>query len=79
MGALGEDQLEWLRKDVAPLSSSTPVVVFSHVPLWAVYPAWGWTTEDAGRALASLRRFGSVTVLNGPGQHPLAVVDTTLG
>ena len=65
MGALGEDQLEWLKKDVAPLSSSTPVVVFSHVPLWAVYPAWGWTTEDAERALASLRRFGSVTVLNG--------------
>jgi Icc protein len=65
MGALGEDQLAWLEKDVAPLSSSTPVVVFSHVPLWAVYPAWGWTTEDAERALASLRRFGSVTVLNG--------------
>src|SRR6185436_9293073 len=65
MGALGEDQLEWLKKDVAPLSSSTPVIVFSHVPLWAVYPAWGWTTEDAERALASLRRFGSVTVLNG--------------
>jgi len=65
MGALGEDQLAWLEKDVAPLSSSTPVIVFSHVPLWAVYPAWGWTTEDAERALASLRRFGSVTVLNG--------------
>jgi len=135
MGALGDEQLEWLEKDVAPLSSSTPIVVFSHVPLWAVYPAWGWTTEDAERALASLRRFGSVTVLNGhihqvlqkvegnvtfhtamstafpqpapgsapapgpmkipqaqarrmigvtdvtyvPGQHPLAVVDTTLG
>jgi 3',5'-cyclic-AMP phosphodiesterase len=65
MGALGEDQLAWREKDVAPLSSSTPVIVFSHVPLWAVYPAWGWTTEDAERALASLRRFGSVTVLNG--------------
>ena len=65
MGALGEDQLEWLEKDLAPLSTSTPVVVFAHVPLWAVYPAWGWTTEDAGRALASLKRFGSVTVLNG--------------
>jgi Icc protein len=135
MGALGEDQIEWLEKDVAPLSSSTPVVIFSHVPLWAVYPQWGWTTEDAGRALAYLKRFGSVTVLNGhihqvlqkvegnvsfhtamstafpqpapgsapapgpmkipeadarrmigvttvtyvPGQHPLAVVDSTLG
>jgi 3',5'-cyclic-AMP phosphodiesterase len=65
MGSLGDEQLEWLAKDVAPLSSSTPVVVFAHVPLWAVYPQWGWTTEDAERALASLRRFGSVTVLNG--------------
>jgi 3',5'-cyclic-AMP phosphodiesterase len=65
MGALGEDQIEWLVKDLAPLSSSTPVVVFSHVPLWAVYPQWGWTTEDAGRALEHLKRFGSVTVLNG--------------
>jgi 3',5'-cyclic AMP phosphodiesterase CpdA len=65
IGALGEDQIEWLEKDLAPLSSSTPVVIFSHVPLWAVYPQWGWTTEDAGRALASVKRFGSVTVLNG--------------
>jgi Icc protein len=65
VGALGEDQIEWLAKDLAPLSSSTPVVVFAHVPLWAVYPQWGWTTEDAGRALEHLKRFGSVTVLNG--------------
>jgi len=65
MGSLGDEQLEWLAKDVAPLSSSTPIVVFSHVPLWAVYPQWGWTTEDSERALASLRRFGSTTVLNG--------------
>jgi len=65
MGSLGEEQIEWLEKDVGGLSSSTPVVVFSHVPLWAVYPQWGWTTEDAERALGYLRRFGSVTVLNG--------------
>ena len=65
MGSLGDEQLKWVEQDVAPLSSSTPVVVFAHVPLWAVYPQWGWTTEDAERALASLRRFGSVTVLNG--------------
>jgi len=65
VGALGEDQIEWLAKDLAPLASSTPVVVFAHVPLWAVYPQWGWTTEDAGRALEHLKRFGSVTVLNG--------------
>src|SRR5262245_52812002 len=65
VGALGEEQIEWLEKDLAPLATSTPVVVFAHVPLWAVYPQWGWTTEDAERALAGLKRFGSVTVLNG--------------
>ena len=65
IGALGEEQLEWLEKDVAPLAASTPVIVFSHVPLWSVYPQWGWVTEDAERALLYLKRFGSVTVLNG--------------
>lgn len=65
LGSLGHDQLEWLERDVAPLASSTPIVVFAHVPLWAVYPQWGWVTEDGARALGYLRRFGSVTVLNG--------------
>jgi len=65
LGRLGAEQLEWLRKDLEGLSASTPVVVFAHIPLWAVYPEWGWVTEDAQQALAHLRRFGSVTVLNG--------------
>lgn len=65
VGALGNEQLEWLQKDLARLSSSTPIVVFVHIPLWAVYPEWGWTTTDGEQALALLRRFGSVTVLNG--------------
>jgi len=65
LGTLGDGQLEWLERDVAGLSSSTPIVVFAHIPLWAVYPAWGWGTDDGERALSYLRRFGSVTVLNG--------------
>jgi 3',5'-cyclic AMP phosphodiesterase CpdA len=65
MGSLGQDQIEWLEKDLAPLSASTPIVVFAHVPLWSVYPQWGWVTEDAERALTYLKRFGSVSVLNG--------------
>jgi Icc protein len=65
LGALGDDQLEWLERDVAGLGSSTPIVVFAHVPLWAVYPQWGWATSDSAQALSYLRRFGSVTVLNG--------------
>lgn len=64
-GVLGDDQLAWLKKDVEGLASSTPIVVYAHVPLWAVYPSWGWGTTDAEQALTLLRRFGSVTVLNG--------------
>ena len=65
LGNLGSDQLAWLEKDVATLKSSTPIVVFAHIPLWAVYPQWGWGTDDSEQALSSLKRFGSVTVLNG--------------
>jgi Icc protein len=65
LGNLGSDQLAWLEKDVANLKSSTPIVVFGHIPLWAVYPQWGWGTDDSEQALSHLKRFGSVTVLNG--------------
>ena len=65
LGVIGAEQLDWLTKDLAPLSSSTPIVVFAHIPLWAVYPQWGWGTDDAEQALGFLKRFGSVTVLNG--------------
>ena len=65
LGSLGHDQLEWLEDDVKGLAASTPIVVFAHIPLWTVYPAWGWGTEDAEVALGYLKRFGSVTVLNG--------------
>jgi 3',5'-cyclic-AMP phosphodiesterase len=65
LGSLGQEQLEWMEKDVKHLSKSTPVVVFAHMPLWNVYPEWGWGTEDSAQALGYLKRFGSVTVLNG--------------
>ena len=65
LGNLGSEQLEWLEKDVATLKNSTPIVVFAHIPLWAVYPQWGWDTDDSEQALSYLKRFGSVTVLNG--------------
>jgi 3',5'-cyclic AMP phosphodiesterase CpdA len=65
LGNLGSDQLEWLAADLKGRSASTPIVVFAHIPLWTVYPEWGWGTEDGGRALGLLKGFGSVTVLNG--------------
>jgi len=65
LGNLGNEQLEWLEADLKGRSASTPIVVFAHIPLWTVYPDWGWGTEDGGRVLEYLKRFGSVTVLNG--------------
>jgi 3',5'-cyclic-AMP phosphodiesterase len=65
LGTLGAEQLEWMENDMKHLKSSTPIVVFAHIPLWTIYPEWGWGTEDSAQALAYLKRFGSVTVLNG--------------
>jgi hypothetical protein len=65
LGKLGPDQLAWLKADLASLPASTPIVVFAHIPLWMVYPNWGWGTQDGAEALSLLKRFGSVTVLNG--------------
>ncbi len=65
MGVIGNQQMAWLKNDVGRLTASTPIVVFAHIPLWAAYPEWGWATKDSAQALDLLKRFGSVTVLNG--------------
>jgi Icc protein len=65
LGHLGQDQIDWVRQDLAGLSADTPILVFSHIPLFAMYPDWGWGTDDAAQVLQLLRRFSSVTCLNG--------------
>ncbi len=65
LGNLGHEQLEWLEDDLRAVKHSTPIVVFAHIPLWTVYPQWGWGTDDGEQALSYLKKFGSVTVLNG--------------
>ena len=65
LGSLGSEQLEWLERDVKRLTASTPIIVFAHIPLWSIYPDWGWGTDDSAQALGYLKRFGSVSVLNG--------------
>jgi 3',5'-cyclic AMP phosphodiesterase CpdA len=76
MGVLGDEQLAWLQNDLAARKADTPVVVFGHVPLFAVAPEWGWTTTDGTKAIAMLRRFKAATVLNG---HIHQVVEHTDG
>ena len=65
LGSLGAEQLDWVEKDLKPLSASVPIIVFAHIPLWSVYPEWGWGTDDSAQVLTLLKRFGSVAVLNG--------------
>jgi 3',5'-cyclic-AMP phosphodiesterase len=65
MGRLGAEQLAWLKDDLNSRTASTPLVLFAHIPLWTVYPDWGWGTADSEQALSYVKRFGSVTVLNG--------------
>ena len=65
MGSLGHEQLEWLEDDLHGRSANTPIVLFAHIPLWTIYPDWGWGTDDSAQALSYLKKFGSVTVLNG--------------
>ena len=76
MGHLGAAQLAWLKQDLAGLSASTPLVIYTHIPLWTIYADWGWGTDDSAQALALMRRFGSVTVLNG---HIHQIIQKTEG
>ncbi len=78
MGNLGEAQLAWLAADLKGRAASQPIVVFAHIPLWTIDAAWGWGTEDSARALALLKRFGSVTVLNGHIHQVMQKVEGTV-
>jgi hypothetical protein len=76
LGTLGNEQLEWVEEDLKGRSASTPIVVFAHMPLWTIYEPWGWGTGDAPQLMSYLKRFGSVTVLNG---HIHQIVQKTEG
>ncbi|MDQ2917021.1 MAG: metallophosphoesterase [Pseudomonadota bacterium] len=65
LAALGDEQIAWMKNDLSGVSGSTPIVVLAHIPLWTVWEPWGWGTADSAQAIALLRPYGSVTVLNG--------------
>src|SRR5579863_565111 len=78
LGKLGPEQIQWLEADLKGQPSSRPIIVFAHIPLWSVYPDWGWGTEDSAQALEYLKRFGSVTVLNGHIHQVMQKVEGTV-
>ena len=59
------EQLDWLKKDVKNLASDTPVVVFTHSPLWDYYPRWNFQTSDAPEIRSILSRFERVMSFHG--------------
>ena len=65
MASLGDEQIAWLKSDLAQVSPSTPIVVLGHIPMWTIWEPWGWGTADSAQAMALLRPYGSVTILNG--------------
>ena len=62
---VGAEQRDWLQKDLAKVAPATPVVVFSHSPLYKLYKPWNFWTDDAEQVQGILKRFRSVTVIHG--------------
>lgn len=73
---VGEEGREWLQRDLAKVAKTTPVVVFSHSPLYKYYRNWNFWTEDADEVQALLRPFNSVTVIHG---HTHQVLSNRIG
>jgi 3',5'-cyclic AMP phosphodiesterase CpdA len=65
LASLGAEQMAWLKSDLSGRPASQPIVLFAHMPMWSIYEPWGWGSSDSDQVLALVRRFGSVTVLNG--------------
>lgn len=66
---LGEAQIEWLRRDLAPLRKDAPIVVLTHRPLFALHAPWDWATRDGQAAIDVLLGYSNVTVFYGHIHH----------
>jgi len=62
---VGSEQREWLKNDLSKYSNDTPLIVFSHSPLYKLYKFWNFWTDDAEEVQAILKRFKSVVVIHG--------------
>ena len=61
----GEAQLAWLTQDLAKLDHAQPIVVFTHRPLFDLYPDWDWATRDGNAVIDALMPYQHVTVFYG--------------
>jgi predicted MPP superfamily phosphohydrolase len=73
---VGAPQREWLKKDLEKIPASTPLIVFSHSPLYKLYRPWNFWTDDAEEVQGLLKRFDHVTVLHG---HTHQVLTNRIG
>lgn len=62
---VGEPQRAWLKADLAKVDRKTPVIVFSHSPLYKLYKPWNFWTDDAEDVQKILAKFDKVTVIHG--------------
>jgi hypothetical protein len=62
---IGEEQLAWLKSDLDRLDRQAPIVVFTHRPLFDLYPQWDWATRDGAKAIELLMPYPNVTVFYG--------------
>jgi 3',5'-cyclic AMP phosphodiesterase CpdA len=73
---VGEKQRAWLQQNLSSVDAATPVVVFSHSPLYKYYRPWNFWTEDAEQVQATLAKFDHVTVIHG---HTHQVLTNRIG
>ena len=62
---LGDEQLQWLQADLSKQNPNSKVVVFTHRPLFDLYPQWDWATRDGAKAVDLLMPYDHVTVFYG--------------
>jgi len=62
---IGDEQLAWLRADLATRDKNAPIVVLTHRPLFDLAPKWDWATRDGAQAVELLMPFAHVTVFYG--------------
>ena len=62
---IGDEQLAWMKDDLARRPAGSPIVVLTHRPLFDLVPKWDWATRDGAQAMEILMAYPQVTVFYG--------------